>query len=200
MSTKDIEVEIRGPLTKDEFNKLDTFLQKEGVFKQKKERILIDYSSGMENRTKDIRIRETNGVPEIVLKLGSWGGTESREEISIKTESGKFESLVKVFGELGYEKGVLCIRNSMVYDFKGIEFALVEVPNHSFFFEAEILATPETALDAENEIKKICEELNLKIFSKDDFFEYVNTLNREANVNFDYKNFQKGYFEEKKYL
>lgn len=200
MSTKDIEVEIRGPLTKDEFDKLDTFLQKEGVFKQKKERVLIDYSSGMENRTKDIRIRETNGVPEIVLKLGSWGGTESREEISIKTESGKFESLVKVFGELGYEKGVLCVRNSMVYDYKGIEFALVEVPNHSFFFEAEIVSTPEGAEEAEKNIKQICDELNLKVFSKDGFFEYVNTLNKEANIDFDYKNFEKGYFEEKKYL
>lgn len=200
MSAKDIEVEIRGPLTKDEFDKLDTFLQKEGVFKQKKERVLIDYSSGMENRTKDIRIRETNGVPEIVLKLGSWGGTESREEISIKTESGKFESLVKVFGELGYEKGVLCVRNSMVYDYKGIEFALVEVPNHSFFFEAEIVSTPEGAEEAEKNIKQICDELNLKVFSKDDFFEYINTLNKEANIDFDYKNFEKGYFEEKKYL
>jgi predicted adenylyl cyclase CyaB len=173
MSAKDIEVEIRGPLTKGESDKLNTFLQKEGIFKQKKERVLIDYSSGMENRTKDIRIRETNGVPEIVLKLGSWGGTESREEISIKTESGKFESLVKVFGELGYEKGVLCVRNSMVYDYKGIEFALVEVPNHSLFFEAEIVSTPEGAEEAEKNIKQICDELNLKIFSKDDFFEYV---------------------------
>lgn len=200
MSAKDIEVEIRGPLTKDEFDKLNSFLLQDGVFREKKERILIDYSSGVENRTKDIRIRETNGVPEIVLKLGSWGGTESREEISIKTELGKFESLVKVFGELGYEKGVLCVRNSMVYDYKGIEFALVEVPNHSFFFEAEIVSTPEGTEEAEKNIKQICDELNLKVFSKDDFFEYINTLNKEANIDFDYKNFEKGYFEEKKYL
>lgn len=200
MNTQDMEVEIRGPLTKSEFDELNTFLAEKGIFKEKKERVLIDYSSGMENRTKDIRIRETNGVPEIILKLGSWGGTESREEISIKTESGKFESLVKVFGELGYEKGVLCVRNSMVYDYKGIEFALVEVPNHSFFFEAEIVSTPEGAEEAEKSIKQVCDELNLKVFSKDDFFEYVNTLNKEANINFDYKNFEKGYFEEKKYL
>lgn len=197
---QNIEVEIRGPLTKDEMDRLNSFLSNNGTFKEKKERVLIDYSSGMENRTKDIRIRETNGVPEIILKLGSWGGTESREEISIKTESGKFESLVKVFGELGYEKGVLCVRNSMVYDHKGIEFALVEVPNHSFFFEAEIVSTPEGAEEAEKSIKQVCDELNLKVFSKDDFFEYVNTLNREANINFDYKSFEKGYFEEKKYL
>lgn len=200
MNTKNIEVEIRGPLTKDEFDKLNTFLLNNGSFKGKKERVLIDYSSGMENRTKDIRIRETNGVPEIVLKLGSWGGTESREEILIKTESNKFESLVKVFGELGFEKGVLCVRNSLVYDYKGIEFALVEVPNHSIFFEAEIVSTQADSEEAERSIKQVCDKLNLKVFTKDDFFEYVNKLNKEANINFDYKNFRKGYFEEKKYL
>ena len=200
MNTKNIEVEIRGPLTKDEFDKLNTFLLNNGSFKEKKERVLIDYSSGMENRTKDIRIRETNGVPEIVLKLGSWGGTESREEVLIKTESNKFESLVKVFGELGFEKGVLCVRNSLVYDYKGIEFALVEVPNHSIFFEAEIVSTQADSEEAERSIKQVCDKLNLKVFTKDDFFEYVNKLNKEANINFDYKNFRKGYFEEKKYL
>ena len=48
MNTKNIEVEIRGPLTKDEFDKLNTFLLNNGSFKEKKERVLIDYSSGVQ--------------------------------------------------------------------------------------------------------------------------------------------------------
>lgn len=124
-----------------------------------KERISIDYSSRIETRTKDIRIHETNGVVEIVLKLRSWGGTNSREEILIKTEQGKFEELVKVFGELGFEKGVFCVRNITAYDYKGVEFALVEVPHHSLYFEAEILSTRENSPEATEKIKKVCEEL-----------------------------------------
>ncbi len=195
-----IEVEIRGPISKDEYDILNQFLLKEGIFKEKRERVFIDYSPEIENRTKDIRIRETNGIPEIILKLGSWGGSESREEISVKTESGKFEALVKTFGELGFEKGILCVRNSVAYDYKGIEFALVEVPNHSYYFEAEILTVPEKSVEAEAEIKKVCEGLRLKVFSREDFFKYVETLNKEANKTFEYKDFQKGYFDEKRYL
>jgi hypothetical protein len=92
------------------------------------------------------------------------------------------------------------VRNSVAYDYKGIEFALVEVPNHSYYFEAEILTVPEKSVDAELEIKKVCEELNLKVFSREDFFKYVETLNKEANKFFEYKNFQEGYFDEKRYL
>ena len=200
MGAKNIEVEIRGPLTRNEFETLNVFLSKNAVFKKRKERVLIDYSLGMEDRTKDIRIRETNGIPEIIIKLGSWGNSESREEISLSTEKNKFDTLVKIFGELGFTNGVLCVRNSLVYDFKGIEFALVEIPNHSYHFEAEIIAEPENASDAHTKIKKVCEELDLKLFSREEFFTYVKILNKEANKVFDYKNYTEGYFQEKRYL
>ncbi|MCX6715577.1 MAG: hypothetical protein NT077_01005 [Candidatus Taylorbacteria bacterium] len=105
-NTKNIEVEVRGPLSKTEFERLNSFLSKNATFKQKKERVLIDYSAGLKDRTKDIRVRETNGVPEIVIKLGSWGGSEKREEISLHLGKGSFDELVRAFGELGYTKGV----------------------------------------------------------------------------------------------
>ncbi len=202
MSTNEqnIEVEIRGPLTTDEYNTLDTFLSHNAEFIEKRERVLIDYSTDGENRTKDIRIRETNGEPEIVLKLGSWGGSEGREEISIRTEHNKFDSLVRIFGELGFTKGVLCVRNSIVYKYKDVEFALIEVPNHSYFFEAEILTTKDKSEEAENLIGTICKELNLKSFSREEFLKYVQTLNAEANKNFEYKDYKDGYFRDKKYL
>jgi hypothetical protein len=199
-NTKNIEVEFRGPLTKDQYDILNAFFQKEAVFEQKKDRVLIDYSAGMKERTKDIRIRETNGIPEMIVKLGAWGGSDQREEIALTTKEGTFDMLVRIFGELGYEKGVLCVRNSQVYKYKGIEFALVEIPGHSYTFEAEILAESGTAGEAEAKIKKVCAELKLKVFTSDEFFVYVETLNREANIMFDYKKYQDGYFRDKRYL
>lgn len=185
-----IEVEIRGPITNSKYEDIKNFFDKNATFKAKKERRLIDYTESVEKRTKDIRIRETNGIPEIVIKLGEWGGSESREEILVETKAGTFLNLIKVFGELGYKKGILCIRNSVVYDYKGIEFALVEVPNHSYYFEAEILTTTDDAESAEVLIREVCEELNLIPFSKEEFFDYVNRLNREANTLFDYESFK----------
>lgn len=200
ITDKNIEVEIRGYLTNEDYTRLNDFLSKTGTLKSKRERIFIDYSSSLEDRTKDIRIRETNGVSEIMIKLGNWGGSESREELSVTTGEKSFESLVRIFGELGHTKGTFCVRNSIVYDYNGVEFALVEVPNHSYYFEAEILTDIDHSVEADAKLRQVCESLGLKVFNKDEFFQYVTKLNTEANISFDYTKFKKGYFDNKEYL
>ena len=86
-TNKNIEVEIRGPLTKREYLNLERFLKKNGRFVQKKDRVLIDYSSeSLESRENDIRLRVTNKIPEIVIKTGKLGGSDERREISVLTK------------------------------------------------------------------------------------------------------------------
>ena len=141
---KNIEVEVRGLLSTAEYTKLKSFFADNAKKTEEKDRILIDYSTflpgGVEERKKDIRLRVTNGIPEIIIKIGEWGGSEARKELSVKTASGTFDLLTEIFAALGYEKGTLAVRNSHVYNYKNIEFALVEVPGHSYYFEAEKMA------------------------------------------------------------
>jgi len=188
---KNIEIEIRGPLSKNEFDNLVKIFEKDGIKTGEKNRILIDYSTflegGIENRNKDIRLRVTNGIPEIILKIGSWGGTENRKELSVLSNQGDFDLLVEIFANLGLNKGMLCERKSKVYEYKGIEFALVEVPGHSYYYEAEKMADEkENANIIINEIESVCRNLNLKIFNKNEFFEYIKQLNNEANEIFEH--------------
>ena len=197
---KNIEIEIRGPLLKEEFNNLVKLFETKGKKTSEKDRILIDYSTflegGVENRHKDIRLRVTNGIPEIIVKVGEWGGTEQRKELSVFTKSGEFDTLVEIFGELGFNKGMLCVRKSKVYEYKDIEFALVEVPGHSYYYEAEKMAREKEDADKIiKEIKNVCKDLNLEVFDKKQFFEYINKLNGEANEIFDYKNYTPNYFK-----
>lgn len=143
-------------------------------------------------------MRVTNGVPEIIVKLGRWGEKDCRREISVKTAPGSFDDLVEIFGILGLKKGVLCIRNSKVYDYKDTEFALVEVPNHSYFYEAEkMIDKSESEEDATRKILDVCNELKLKTFSKKDFFQYLDVLNKEVNELFDFDYYKKNYFKER---
>ncbi|CAN5691565.1 hypothetical protein BH11PAT2_BH11PAT2_04600 [soil metagenome] len=183
---KNIEVEVRGLLSSEEYAKLKTFFDENATKKEEKDRILIDYSTflpgGVEERKKDIRLRVTNGVPEIIVKIGEWGGSESRKELSVKTAPGTFDLLTEIFAALGYEKGVLAVRKSHVYDYKDTEFALVEVPGHSYYFEAEKMAHDgEDADEFISEMNTICAELGLTVFSKEEFFAYIQKLNKEAN-------------------
>lgn len=199
---KNIEIEIRGPLSKNEYTEIKAFFDINAEKVEVKDRILIDYSrttqGDMSERKKDIRLRVTNGVPEIIIKLGSWGEHEQRKELSVTTPPGTFDALTEIFAALGYEKGVLCIRKSHVYIFKNIEFALVEVPQHSYFYEAEKMADEnEDAEKLMNEMKAICAELGLKVFDKNGFFSYVEKLNKEANEQFDILAVKENYFKER---
>ncbi len=195
-----IEVEVRGPLSKKQYEHYKDFLSKKGLFVQEKRRVLIDYSTLMpehdlEKRDKDIRIRVTNNISEIVVKLGSWGDKEARKELSVTT-SDSFDTLVQIFAAIGYQTGVLCVRNSMVYLYEDIEFALVEVPGHSYYFEAELLISDRNKKnEAHEKIEFICTKLGMTIFSSEKYFAYVRQLNQEANTVFDFAKYQEGYFK-----
>ncbi len=190
---KNIEVEIRGLLTMEQYNRLNSFFSENGILIEERERTLIDYSTclpseGIRERTKDIRVRVTNGVPEIIIKLGAWGGSESRKELSFKSKENDFETLVEIFGHLGFTNGVLCKRKTKAYEYMGIEFALVEVPGHSYYFEAEKMANNTDDFEqVEEEIRTVCSELDLRILNKEEFFKYIEVLNKEANEIYEFK-------------
>ena len=196
---KNIEVEYSGPLEREQAKDLIDFFDKNGEKVTTKHRVLIDYSTflgdGLKNRKKDIRLRITNGVPEIIVKLGDWNSTNSRKELSVLTEDGSFDRLVQIYAALGYKKGMLCERTTEVYNYDGIEFAVVEVPGHSFHFEAEIMSDEDSVEEARKHIVEVCEKLGLKIFSDEEYIKYIEILNKEANEVFDFKNYTDGYFE-----
>ena len=196
------EIEARGPLSKEKYAELVELFEQNGFFKEKRERLFIDYSALLkgqepERRNLDIRARITNGIPEIVIKSGKWQATNSREEVSCLLQKGEFSHLVKAFALLGYKKGVLCIRKSFVYEYQGVEFALIEVPDHSYFFEAEKMTqVKEESTIIINEIKTICTGLGLHVFSDAEWFDYIETLNKEANKIFDFEIDGENYFSE----
>jgi len=199
--SESIEVEVRGLMAKAKLAMVEKFLKINGQFLESRKRILIDYSlflpdGGVRNRSKDIRIRSTNGQSEIIVKIGRWGENENREEISVKVNE-KFDNLAKLFHTLGFSRGALAVRNSTIYKYDGIEFALVEVPDHSYYFEAEqIVHNNNEVADTLNKINQLCKKLKLTPFNNDGFMEYIEELNSEANIIFDYTKFSSSYFKD----
>jgi adenylate cyclase class IV len=198
---KTIEVEMRGPLNKSMVPTLVAKILSDGEFVQRKERVLIDYSTclpeqGIEGRKLDIRLRNTNKLSEIILKTGAWGGSDARREYSVKTND-SFDTLVQIYKLLGLNKGVLCVRNIDVYTYKGVEIALVEVPDHSYFFEAEIeLAETEGTEKAQTTLRAVLDELGLITYSDTEYFAYIELLNKEANTIFDANQESETYFKD----
>jgi predicted adenylyl cyclase CyaB len=189
----DFEVELRGRMTSRKFQDIKKFLDENGTFKQEKNRVFYDFSNfipgeGLRGRTKDFRIRETNGQPEVILKLGEWGGSDCREELSVLTEKNSTETLLKIFGEMGFIKAIKGVRHTLAYDYKDIEIALVEVPGHSYYFEAEIVAPANSDhTEVYKKIKAELDELGLETFSDEGFHDYIDQLNSESNEVYEYQ-------------
>lgn len=196
------EIEMRGPIDKAELETLRNELNERATLKEVKNRVLIDYTTlitdqTIENRTTDIRIRNTNGKSEIIVKTGKWGGSDVRDEFKVSTTD-SFDSLVQVMRLLGYTKGVLCVRNSEVYQMGEVEIALVEVPGHSHYFEAEIETDVECNADALAEkVSDVVSDLGLQTFSDEDFYAYIKELNENANTVFDTKDEPSDFFHKK---
>lgn len=203
MQLKNIEIELRGPITKEKISEVEAIFERNGKFVEERERILIDYTEfqphgSIEERTCDVRLRQTNGIPEIIVKLGRWGGIESRKELSICARPGEFDTLVQIFGAIGLKKGVLCVRKSRIWEYKDIEFAFVEVPKHSCYFEAEKKVGNKNEIKAvQGEIRAVCHDLGFEIFDDKGFYHYIESLNREANEIFDFDVYREGYFKER---
>ena len=177
-----IEIELRGPLTKNKYQKLLGFLKKEGQFVKELERktFLFDIS----DQTLDLKVRTTNGLSEIVLKKGFWGARK-REEIILPIETKLVDEAVKLFALLGYNKGGIAIRDSHIFNYKNIEFAVVRCPKGVYYYEAEFLAN-KNIKNPEKHIENILNELDLKIWSDKEFLNFLKVCNK-INSRFHHK-------------
>jgi len=186
------EVEERGPLSREDHGKLLSFFGTYGRGQGLLKRYLIDYTTlieGVAERKRDIRLRLTNGVAEIIVKTGAWAGGH-RREVSVKLWEGEFENAIWLMAALGYKKGVGCERVIRRFLYDDVEFSLQEVPDHSFFYEAEIVVWREDEAErAHAQILRVIEALGLEMFSPTQWYAYVERLNDEANSIFDCDSF-----------
>ena len=68
-------------------------------------------------------------------------------------------------------------------------------PGIVFHYEAEITSSEDGVEKAKKHIEEVCTELGIEIFSNQGCIDYIETLNREANEIFEFKNYTEGYFE-----
>ena len=192
-----IEVELRGPLDKELHGQSMTTREFESILKREKcttvrqeNRLLIDYSTpleGISDRKLDVRIRTTNGVVQIVVKKGSMTAL-GREEASVTLADGELERAIHALSLLGYGRGVACDRGITRYQIGEIEVAIQEVRyfenptrTHSRFYEIEILTNDEGRDSARAKLLKWLACRGVPVYQDDEWNEYVEQMNREAN-------------------
>lgn len=191
---KQIEVEFIGGLSKEGFSNLKERLEKEGTFKKRKERISFMYFrdkipkdlSEIENEDTDLRMRITNKEAEVIIKKGSFTGSHSRKEISINFPMEDLQKHVDFLSALDWNIGVIYAVETFVYEYKEIEFSLVDIEDYGYNFEAEILTTSEDEPKSREKINEILNELGLKPFDENGLNNQCNQINNREGLRFDF--------------
>jgi len=190
-----IEVEIRGPLKAKQLQGLKKFLAENGKFIGRKSRLSLMYFPKkipkdvwtMKNELVDLRLRITNGQTQMVMKYGQWAGSDIRQEFEFPIEKNKFGAAVEFLTALGWTKAVACATNAFIYQYCGIEFALVEIKGYGYMYEAEILAKNKKDVSAaKKKIKIICLQLGLREYEPGEFERQCNQINNTKKLQFDF--------------
>jgi len=139
-----IEIEIRGRLTKEKFNEVMAFMEKEAKFKDNYKRLSVDISPGFNEKERswknltgvDLRIKKSGFKEKISAKIGSFNDKE-REELDIKLDEGQILDTIKMFVKLGLDKGMIYQWESWEFDFEDFEVKLSKYTDNYFTFEIE---------------------------------------------------------------
>ncbi len=183
-----IEVEIRGRLTKEQFLNLKKSFDAEAqhVESHDREMYLLKGYPGYDHfveRDTDIRLRNTDGQCEIMLKQKVNDDYQSRKEISLQLKDDNLDNAKEIVKALGYTKGLRMNRKKHIYKYNDVEWSLVDAGKDLYYFEAEKEATTDT--EASGLQKMLIEEaqkLHLAVFSPDETKAFIQLLDREVNV------------------
>jgi len=192
--TSQTEVEFIGNLPKGKFEELKRLFEKEGKFKKQKDRISFMYFrnnipkdlSEIKDEPVDLRFRVTNKQPEIVLKYGLFNAAHARKEVSIPLKPEEVEKHLELLSLLGWNLVVIYATKTLTYDYKGIEFALAEIKDYGYNFEAEILTDESKADEAKKIITKELTKLGLKPFDEQGLNKQCNAINNKKDIQFDF--------------
>ncbi len=189
-----VEVEHRGNLNKEKFQKMKTFFDKKADFLALNERFSVIYSQQEDDKSKevyehpiDLKVRVTNKKGELVLKYGKWSGNDARKEFLFPLKKDKFEEMIEFLKILGHYHGVLQATKTHLYRYREVEFSLVDVPDWGYYFEAEIVTSSEDIEIANEKIRKECKELDLEVLDHEGFCKLLKSLNDRPGYRFNFK-------------
>lgn len=188
-----IEVEIRAELSKEQFEKLLAFMRAHGTHTKSQDREMIllrnypGYSEDPTKREADIRIKNTNGKCEIVLKRKASAGNRGRSEIIVGLTDDSLDNIKEVMKQFGCTSGLWMHRKTEAFEYHGIEWAVIEAPRDKDFslyqYEAELaLGDGEDAKAAHEKLLAEARALGLPVLETDEEMRtFISKLDKEVN-------------------
>ncbi len=166
---KNIEVEIRSLVTKNQYDNLFKFFKKEGKFLGEEKQISYYFSGEI-----DLRIQKSNKSAKIWLKKGKMHA-DSRKEIELKLDLNNFENAKKLFEALGYKIEIKWYRKRNTFLWKEINVMLDDTKGYGYIIELEKMCQKTEKEKTVNMLRTTMNLLKVEETKKEEFdkkFEY----------------------------
>lgn len=188
-----IDVEIRGPLSKKDYERVRKLLENAGADVRSEKRISLDYSN---DPRVHVELQYKNGTPRIVIERGVVG---AREEIVTRLEADQLDQALSLMAFFGYTKGVVVAEDVLHASYGGADFMLLDSGDESVYhYEASISATdPTLAREGKEKLEKLARNLRLPIWNDKEMYAFTRKLTETVNYMYDYDTDGAGHFKDK---
>lgn len=189
-----IEVEIKGPLSKKDYERIKKllFTATEGSICE--HRVAVSYRDrGFNDRA--VRLEQKNGAPRIVVETGKTG---ERRELLVRLAQNGFSDGATFLAELGYKKGSISAQEVCTSSYGGALFSLIDPGEDIFYYEALIVAQdPTEAKEAKQRLEKLAKQLKLPVWTPLDMLAFLRKLGESTQRSFDFDADGAEYFKTK---
>lgn len=188
---KNFEIEIRGRLTKRDFERLTTLMSEDGRLVDRYKRFSVDLSPGFDPKTKtwlnsskfDLRVKKSGSSEKISVKVGQFH-LKRRKEIEVKLKNGEFLNAVLLLETIGFDKGMLYFWESWEFTYQGFEVKLSKYTDEYYTWEIES--------DNPNFTPHVlAKSLNLVPYGKHEYNQAINWENENIHKLYSYKLLEK---------
>lgn len=177
-----IEVEIKGPVAKKEYEYLKKALENSGENILREKRASIVFAGEHSHAFTDIEISSGKNS-KIILR-----DHKNKSENHLSLKDNQFSESVEFCAKLGYTKGVVCIRDFLCANYGGAYFSLVDpIENDSLYYEAVIVVNdPVSAEESKKKLEALARKFKLPVWGNLEMATFFEKLNKQTNYMYDY--------------
>lgn len=175
-----IEIEIRGIITKEEFDEAKKYLDQHGQNQQEDNRETYFFI------VPKLNLKVANAVSKNIAKIALKTGEESsiaNEELEISIKPEEVQTAVKIFNLLGFDKFKKSDQIRTNYNYKGSEIALKWSQDWSYHFEMEFVTDEQSQVeDLQAKLYNLATEIGLKPMSEEQISLYISNLRSKQGL------------------
>ncbi|MEK7611665.1 MAG: CYTH domain-containing protein [Patescibacteria group bacterium] len=166
------EVEIRGPLTENEYTNLLAFLKMKGKLLKEADQLAIFFHVKKDN----LSLKKDHALEKLVLKIGGWH-RGNRKEVEVILAKNQFDNALALLKGLGYTLGHKVTAFRQDFSYKGVQISLKTKAVIGPHYEMEtIVSRRDQIAHVKKGLLLVAKELRLQVWTEKAYREHTRRM------------------------